>query len=417
MNLDSAEFIRVGTSYYAIIERPTISKDTEKIMISWNKETIVNDLGKDYISAIKKYYGFCCIPQHINYEREIGDFYNIYHPLDYNIETESEINLQELQSKIPYTLQYIKHIFGEQYLLGVDYLKILLENPTQILPVLVLVSSERETGKSTFLKWLRKIFSFNATFINADSFVNNFNSDLNGKLLVLVDEIITDNQQVTERIKFLSTADRNKIESKGKDKEEVESFYKFVMTSNFEKNFIKIDKKETRFWVRKIPSIIKNPEFDKHLYKEIPFFLNYLVRIPHSTPKQTRMWFTPEQIRTSALTRLMNYENENAKQKVFEILNEIHENFNEDEILIAPKDIQSISKRIHGRNSIEINEARNVLKTLNLTPANNSNKYEGYEYLPHGEFVKIDRKGRYYSIIFSEIRHFFDDSNDSLVTT
>ena len=82
MNLDSAEFIRVGTSYYAIIERPTISKDTEKIMISWNKETIVNDLGKDYISAIKKYYGFCCIPQHINYEREVGDFYNIYHPLD-----------------------------------------------------------------------------------------------------------------------------------------------------------------------------------------------------------------------------------------------------------------------------------------------------------------------------------------------
>ena len=103
-------------------------------------------------------------------------------------------------------------------------------------------------------------------------------------------------------------------------------------------------------------------------------------------------------------------------QKVFEILNEIHENFNEDEILIAPKDIQSISKRIHGRNSIEINEARNVLKTLNLTPANNSNKYEGYEYLPHGEFVKIDRKGRYYSIIFSEIRHFFDDIDDSLVT-
>ena len=43
MNLDSAEFIRVGVSFYAIIERPTISKDTEKIMISWNKETIVND--------------------------------------------------------------------------------------------------------------------------------------------------------------------------------------------------------------------------------------------------------------------------------------------------------------------------------------------------------------------------------------
>lgn len=416
MNLDSAEFIRVGTSYFAIIERPTISKDTEKIMISWNKETIVNDLGKDYISSIKKYYGFCCIPLHINYEREIGDFYNIYHSLDFDIDNESNIDLEELEIQIPYTLQYIKHIFGEQYFLGLDYLKILLENPTQILPVLVLVSSERETGKSTFLKWLRKIFSFNATYINADSFVNNFNSDLNGKLLVLVDEIITDNQQVTERIKFLSTADRNKIESKGKDKEEVESFYKFVMTSNFEKNFIKIDKKETRFWVRKIPSINKNPEFDKHLYKEIPYFLNYLVRITYSTPKQTRMWFTPDQIRTTALTRLMNNEDENAKYKVFEILNEIHENFDENKIHIAPKDIQVISKRIHGRNSLELSEIRNVLKSLNIFPSTNSNKYEGYEYLTYGEFVKIDRKGRYYTIIFSEIRNFFDDSDDNLIT-
>mgnify|MGYP003617305313 CR=1 FL=1 len=415
MNLDSAEFIRVGTSYYAIIERPTISKDTEKIMISWNKETIVNDLGKDYISAIKKYYGFCCIPQHINYEREVGDFYNIYHPLDYNIEIESEIDLNELQLKIPFTLKYIKHIFGEQYLLGLDYLKILLENPTQILPVLVLVSSERETGKSTFLKWLRKIFSFNATFINADSFVNNFNSDLNGKLLVLVDEIITDNQQVTERIKFLSTADRNKIESKGKDKEEVESFYKFVMTSNFEKNFIKIDKKETRFWVRKIPSIIKNPDFDKHLYKEIPFFLNYLIRIIHSTPKQTRMWFTPEQIRTSALTRLMDHENEETKSKVYDVLFEIHENFNTDEILIAPMDIQSISKKIHGRNPINPKEARKILKSFGLTPTDNTLTYEGFELLPHGEFVKIKRLGRYFKINFNEIRHFFDENDESLI--
>lgn len=415
MNLDSAEFIRVGTSYYAIIERPTISKDTEKIMISWNKETIVNDLGKDYISAIKKYYGFCCIPQHTNYEREVGDFYNIYHPLDYDIEIESEIDLNELQLKIPFTLKYIKHIFGEQYLLGLDYLKILLENPTQILPVLVLVSSERETGKSTFLKWLRRIFSFNATFINADSFLNNFNSDLNGKLLVLVDEIITDNQQVTERIKFLSTADRNKIESKGRDKEEVESFYKFIMTSNFEKNFIKIDKKETRFWVRKIPSIIKNPEFDKYLYKEIPFFLNYLIRITHSTPKQTRMWFTPEQIRTKALARLMDFENEEAKSKVYDILFEIQENFNTDEILIAPMDFQSISKKIHGRNAINPKEVRNILKSFGLTPTDNTYKYEGYELLPHGEFVKIDRLGRYYKINFSEIRHFFDESDESLV--
>lgn len=416
MNLDSAEFIRVGTSFYAIIERPTISQDTEKIMISWNKETLVNDLGKEYISCVKKYFGFCCIPQHINYQREIGDFYNIYHPLDFKINPTSNVKLDELELKIPYTLNYIRHIFGDQYYFGLDYLKILIEHPTQILPVLVLVSSERETGKSTFLKWLRRIFSFNATFINADSFINNFNSDLNGKLLVLVDEIITDNQQVTERIKFLSTADRNKIESKGKDKEEVESFYKFVMTSNFEKNFIKIDKNETRFWVRKIPSINKNPDYDQLLYSEIPFFLNYLIKIPFSTPKQTRMWFTPEQIRTNALIRLMDHENDESKSKVFDVLFEIHETFDAEEILIAPKDIQSISRKMHGRNSIVSKDARNVLKSWGFKPSDNTYKYEGYELLSHGEFIKIDRLGRYYKVIFSEICHFFDENDESFTT-
>lgn len=247
MNLNSAEFIRVGTAYYAIIERPTLSKTTEKIMLPWNKETIINDFGKDFISTIRKYYGFCCIPQHINYKREIDDFYNIYHSIDYKIEKISSNDLYLYESKLTYSLQFIRHIFGEQYHLGLDYLKILLEMPTQVLPVLVLVSKTRETGKSTMLKYLRKIFSFNATYINAESFINNFNSDLDGKLLVLIDEVVTDNQQITERIKFLSTADRNKIERKGKDKEEVESFYKFVMTSNFEDSFMKIDRDEIRF--------------------------------------------------------------------------------------------------------------------------------------------------------------------------
>jgi len=128
------------------------------------------------------------------------------------------------------------------------------------------------------------------------------------------------------------------------------------------------------------------------------------------------MWFTSEQIRTKALARLMDYENESAKLKVLEIINEINDNFNEDKILIAPKDIHSISKKIHGRNSIELVDARNVLKSFGLIPSNNSNKYEGYEYLSHGEFVKIDRKGRYYTIFFSQISHFFDDSDDSLVS-
>ncbi|MVX35391.1 primase-helicase family protein [Myroides sp. LoEW2-1] len=411
MNLDSAEFIRVGTAYYAIIERPTLNKTTEKIMLPWNKETIVNDFGKDFISTIKKYYGFCCIPQHINYNREIADFYNIYHPVDYQIQRCNE-DLTFLESKLKYTLDFIRHIFGEQYHLGLDYFKILLEYPTQVLPVLVLVSKARETGKSTMLKYLRKIFSFNATYINAESFVNNFNSDLDGKLLVLIDEVVTDNQQITERIKFLSTADRNKIERKGRDKEEVESFYKFVMTSNFEDSFMKIDREEIRFWVRKIPQIEKNPDFLDLLFKEIPDFLNYLFTIPYSTTKKTRMWFTPEQIRTDALVKLMNSDKNKQQQEVLQLIRELAERFEEKKICLTPIETCAIIKKLNKRSHIEANDVRAIFKNWGFLPSNNSNKYSGYDYQSYGEFTRFDRKGRYYEIELSKIAHYFDDSDD-----
>ncbi|MCC9042568.1 DUF5906 domain-containing protein [Myroides sp. M-43] len=411
MNLDSAEFIRVGTAYYAIIERPTLNKTTEKIMLPWNKETIVNDFGKDFISNIKKYYGFCCIPQHINYSREIADFYNIYHPIDYDVQRSID-DLAFLESKLKYTLDFIRHIFGDQYHLGLDYFKILLEYPTQVLPVLVLVSKARETGKSTMLKYLRKIFSFNATYINAESFVNNFNSDLDGKLLVLIDEVVTDNQQITERIKFLSTADRNKIERKGRDKEEVESFYKFVMTSNFEDSFMKIDKEEIRFWVRKIPQIEKNPEFIDLLFKEIPDFLNYLFTIPYSTTKKTRMWFTPEQIRTEALVKLMNSDKNKQQQEVLQLIRELADRFDEKEIFLAPVEVSAIIKKINKRSNIEPNDIRKIFKNWGFTASENSYKYLGYDYHSYGEFTRLDRTGRFYSIELSKIARYFDESDE-----
>lgn len=416
MNLETAEYIRVGTSYYAIVERPTLSNSTEKIMLPWSKETISNDLGKEFLLKVKKFFSFICIPSHLSYSREIKNFYNIYHPLDYQIDVESELDMNILKEKLKYTFIHLRHIFGEdQFHLGLDYIKILLEKPTQILPILALVSNERETGKSLFLKFLRKIFSFNATYTFAETFLNNFNADTYGKLLLLVEETKSDNIQFVEKLKYLSTADKNTFEKKGQDRQEGDSFVKILITSNFETSFIKISPDETRFWVRKIPSIVKDPEFENKLFKEIPDFLNYLVRIPYSTKRQTRMWFSPEQIRTQALLKLMNNENDSTKYKVFEILREIHENFDIDRICVAPKELALISKKMHNRSFITINEARNVLKGFGFEPSSNSYKYIGYDYLSHGEFVSIDRVGRYYTVDFPEIATFFDENDESFV--
>lgn len=50
------------------------------------------------------------------------------------------------------------HIFEEQYELGLDYMQLLYMQPTQKLPILLLVSEERNTGKTTFPNFLKSIF-------------------------------------------------------------------------------------------------------------------------------------------------------------------------------------------------------------------------------------------------------------------
>ena len=76
-------------------------------------------------------------------------------------------------------------------------IKIIYEQPSQILPILCLVSKERGTGKSTFIKWLKAIFGQNMTYIKGDSFSSQFNADWVSKVIVAVDEVFFDKKEIT----------------------------------------------------------------------------------------------------------------------------------------------------------------------------------------------------------------------------
>ncbi|WP_449400473.1 primase-helicase family protein [Chryseobacterium wanjuense] len=208
-------YLRVGTTYYKTIEKPLISGDKISILVRWNRETIISDHGKIYVSKVSKYDGFCCIPSHLNYKQIIDGFYNMYNEIPFQPINEN-ISPEALENKIPFSLKFMEHIFGEQLELGLDYIKILLEYPTQILPILCLVSKERATGKSTFIKWLKSIFGLNMTYIKGDSFSSQFNSDWTSMLIVAIDEVFFDKKEITERLKYLSTTDKDKKEAKGK---------------------------------------------------------------------------------------------------------------------------------------------------------------------------------------------------------
>lgn len=389
-------YIRVGTTYYKIIEKPLISGDKTSVLVRWNRETIVSDHGKTYVSTVPKFDGFCCIPENLNYQRIVQGFYNIYNEIPFSPSSEKE----NLKNHIPFSLNFVSHIFGEQFEMGLDYLKILLQFPTQILPILCLVSKERATGKSTFIKWLREIFGLNMTYIKGDSFGSQFNSDWAAMLLVAIDEVFFDKKEITERLKYLSTTNKDKLEAKGKDREEIDFFAKFILCSNNEENFIQIDENEIRFWILKISPIkTENTEFLNNLIFEIPYFLRFLIERPFSSEKKTRMWFSADEIRTKALQKLVFKNNNKLEIKIIELLYEFFESSNDEEINVVPQDLLNMMNRMFRLSYWTRNDIRNLLKeTWKLTPQNNGLTYIRYDIDFAGIFYQNNSVGRYFTI-------------------
>lgn len=212
-------YIRVQTSYYKKCLQPTIKGEFVEVWMPWSAEMIKQDLPAHYVKKIQRFDGFACVPSHLNYQEIIGNFHNLYNPLEW----------KPVPGSCDTILEFLFHIFGEQYELGLDYLTLLYINPTQKLPVLCLVSRERKTGKSTFLNLLKLIFGKNMTFnANAD-FRSQFNADWMNMLLIAVDEVLLDRREDSEKIKNLSTARTTKTEAKNKDRKETEFFGKFVL--------------------------------------------------------------------------------------------------------------------------------------------------------------------------------------------
>ena len=389
-------YLRVGTTYYKNIEKPLISGDTTSVLVRWNRETIINDHGKSFVGDIPKYDGFCCIPEHLDYQQIVKGFYNIYNEIPFAPSCEKE----DLKNSIPFSLKFVDHIFGEQLEMGLDYLKILLQFPTQILPILCLVSKERSTGKSTFIKWLKEIFGLNMTYIKGDSFGSQFNSDWAAMLLVAIDEVFFDKKEITERLKYLSTTNKDKLEAKGKDREEIDFFAKFILCSNNEENFIQIDENEIRFWILKInPIKTENTEFLSNLISEIPYLLRFLIDRPFSTEKKTRMWFSADEIRTKALQKLVFKNNNKLESKIIELLYEFFESNNDEQINVVPQDLLNMMNRMFRPTYWTRNDIRNILKeTWKLVPQTNGLTYIRYDIDFAGIFYQNNSVGRFFTI-------------------
>jgi hypothetical protein len=385
------EYIRVGTEYFKEVLCPLMSGDNMKSLIKWNKATIIDDFGKDSLKAIKKYETFCTFPSHINYQREINNFYNKYEPLSYCVNEKGDWKNIKL---------FLQHLFGVQYELGLDYLTILWKHPSQILPILCLVSVERNTGKSTFLKLLKLIFEGNMTINKNEDFRSRFNSDWAGKLIVAVDEVLLDKKEDSERIKNLSTSNYYKLEGKGVDKAEIEFFGKFILCSNNEENFIKIDDLEIRYWVIRVnPFAKENPDLLEQMRKEIVSFAYHLTHRKIETQRTTRMWFTKEQIYTKALDVLVRGNRTSIEKEIEEFLIDQFCTLELDELYYTTKDLHeqlNLANIRVGKNYV----SKIITDSFKLEPKNSSYNLYRLDLSNVGKKWSVyteNRKGRFYT--------------------
>lgn len=384
------EYIRVGTSLYKLAHQPLANGTTVLRRIPWSFGTIRQDYGKSHTPPIKKYDGFCTVPSHTDYHKEIDGFYNLYEPITH----------VPVEGEFPDIIKLMRHIFGEQFELGLDYMQLLYRQPTQKLPILLLVSEERNTGKTTFLNFLKAVFQDNTTFNTNEDFRSQFNSDWAGKLLIVVDEVLLCRREDSERLKNLSTAQTYKVEAKGKDRQEVNFFAKFVLCSNNELFPVIIDVGETRYWVRKVMRLDSDDtNFLQKLKEQIPAFLYYLQHRPLSTTKESRMWFDPALIRTEALERIMQSNRNHTEIDIVELLRTIMESQNVDKISFIPQDLLPLLS-LNGV-KVELWHIRKVVKELwRLKPAPNALSYTTYQYdySKPSKYGAINRVGRFYMV-------------------
>jgi hypothetical protein len=322
LNAES-NYIRVGVKYFKEIRKLNRFGIELKDIVLWNKESIVDDLGRGELKRVKKYDDFTVVPNNLIYQASIDNQYNLYKPFPHTAWAEP-VNITE----IPYISGLMYHIFGEQQEIGYQYLKILYEQPEQILPVLCLVSKGRETGKTTFLNFIQMAFGANADVIPSDALISQFNSSYAYLNIIGIDETVIEKASAVEKIKMLATAKTLMINMKNVQEFSIPFFGKIILATNKENDFMRIDSEEIRFWVRKVNRIdTKDPNLEAKLLAEIPKFLRYLADIP-AVEKKTRMVFDADDLKNDSLEAVFE-ESKSGLRKELEIL--IAEFFNNNE--------------------------------------------------------------------------------------
>ncbi|MEI7501553.1 MAG: DUF5906 domain-containing protein, partial [Bacteroidota bacterium] len=358
---EADKYIRVGTNYFKIISKTDRFGLNRTELKVWTERAIFLDHGKPILNEIKKFDDFTILPDNLFYSPVVNNCYNLYRPFTH----------QPSPGTWDWTEVLIRHIFGEQYDLGIRYLQILYLHPERLMPILVMVSRQRQTGKTTFLNWLNMIFGDNMAMVSPDDLINGFNSTYAGSNIIAVEETLIEKAITVEKIKALATSKFISINQKFVSQSKVPFFGKIILTSNNEDKFARIDDDEIRFFIRKVKiPTIENHNIEADMVAEIPAFLHHLTTLPPVNFSHDRTGFTPAELQNTSLS-VVKDESKSGLYRSIQILVEdlfLNERSGESEFYA---DAISIKNKFFLHDSkIDLAYIRNVLKNeFSITPA------------------------------------------------
>lgn len=326
-------YVRVGTDYFkitTITDRYGIQRSVLKV---WTKDEIKLDNGPDALKHINKYDDFIIRPSNTNYREYVDNGYNLYRKFNH-----TPLTRKVTEQDIPTTLSLLQHVFGSQLDLGLTYMQALYQLPTQPLPILCLVSQERGTGKTTFLNFLEMLFCDNFVLINPEDLTASFNSSYATKNIIALDETVIDKSHAIEKLKSIVTAKSISVNQKFVQGYSLPFFGKVIICTNKEKDFMRIDEEEIRFWVRKINSIDKiNTSIELSLKDEIPAFLAYLNGRKPIDTSRSRMVLTPEEISNDHLELVKSASQSNLRKELTTMISDFFDKNPKQAILFATR--------------------------------------------------------------------------------
>lgn len=252
------------------------------------------------------------LPAHTNYEPLITiadiDYKNLYNPVSHKPQN----------GNCDLTIDFIKKIFGSKiiehngeaiqtYEIGLDYIQLLWQYPTQRLPILGFTSCFINSGKTTYVNWLKDIFELNITNFSDINCKRHYKRSLPithwGTKLICFNDDFDGSKKQLEKMKEIASSYKVKIDRIGYDAFQIDCYTKIHFSVN---NLLHkgIESKshlssvfEDSAWIVYCNSTLDIQDLQDKLKAEIPYFLHFLQNRKLRTKEESRLWFHPDLIK------------------------------------------------------------------------------------------------------------------------